>query len=162
MAPLAIPSDLARFRRAFSCLRFPMRFPSGARSMAREANSIDLPACLGLRPADGQAAGPLPSAVQTRPLRRVKNQIAARTNTTTIATIHQKLDQLPARPAAAPAPGAVPPEPGPGPVLPAPMPLPVACARADEAMSRTGLTHKGLRSYGLGGFGGVRLPRCSA
>src|SRR5829696_5769205 len=76
------------------------------------------------------------SALLTRPLRRVKNQIAARTNTTTIATIHQKLDQLPARPAAAPAPGAVPPEPGPGPVLPPPVPLPVACARADEAVSR--------------------------
>jgi hypothetical protein len=28
---------------------------------------------------------------------------------------------------------------GPGPVLPAPVPLPVACARADETVSRTKL-----------------------
>jgi hypothetical protein len=33
-----------------------------------------------------------------------------------------------------------------------------------QALTRcsAGLTHKGLRSYALGGFGGVRLPRCSA
>jgi hypothetical protein len=66
------------------------------------------------------------SSVQTRPLRRAKNQMAATTSTATMATIHVKPVQSPTRPEAVPAPGPVPP----------PAPLPVACAKADEAVRR--------------------------